>query len=163
MDKIYYTLFETPFCEIFLVGNEEGLSHLHLNTQDGKRQFKISAHWKRQDRFFIEAQRQIDAYFAGELTHFDLVLNLEQGTPFQQKVWQTLRSIPFGSLRTYQQIAEAVGHKKAARAIGMANSQNPIPLIVPCHRVIASNGQLGGFASGLKIKEKLIQFETSLL
>lgn len=159
---MYYTTFQTPLCEIILVGNEQGLLSLHLNTHDGKREFKILANWKRNRRFFMAAQEQVQAYVAGELTRFDLPLNL-QGTAFQQTVWQTLRSIPFGKLRTYQEIAVAIGNQKAARAVGMANSKNPIPLIIPCHRVIGSNGHLTGFASGLEIKQKLIQLERSQL
>ena len=159
---MYYTIFNTRLCEIILVGHEQGLSHLHFNIQGGKREFEMLANWKRNKRFFREAEAQIQAYTAGELTHFDLPLN-PQGRPFQQSVWQTLRSIPFGELRTYQDIAAAVGNPKAARAVGMANHKNPIPLIVPCHRVIGSNGQLTGFASGLEIKQKLIQLERSQL
>jgi len=159
---MYYTIFNTRVCEIILVGDEDGLSYLHLNTPDGKREFNILENWKRNKRFFRAAQEQIQAYAAGELIDFDLPLNL-QGTAFQKTVWQTLRNIPFGELRTYQDIAAAVGNPKAARAVGMANHKNPIPLIVPCHRVIGSNGQLTGFASGLEIKQKLIQLERSQL
>jgi len=159
---VYYTIFNTKLCEIIVVGNELGISHLHLSTNEGKRQFKISVDWQRNDSFFIEAQQQITAYIAGELTIFALQLNL-QGTVFQQKVWQELRKIPFGELCSYQEIARAIGNERAARAVGMANSKNPIPLIIPCHRVIGSNGKLTGFASGLNIKQKLIQLEQNYL
>jgi len=159
---MYYTTFQTSLCEIILVGHEQGLSYLHLNTRNRKHEINILANWKRNQRFFMAAQEQIQAYVAGELIDFDLPLNL-QGTAFQRTVWQTLRNIPFGELRTYQEIAIAIGNPKAARAVGMANSKNPIPLVIPCHRVIGSNGQLTGFASGLEIKQKLIQLERSQL
>ena len=153
-----FTKFNTPFCEIILVGDEDGLSNLHLNTGEGKRIFEIDRTWKRDDAFFRDTIEQINDYFNGTRKKFGVRIN-PHGTEFQKKVWRELTQIPYGAVRTYKEIAVTLGNEKACRAVGMANSKNPIPLIIPCHRVIGSNGTLTGFAHGLVIKEKLIQFE----
>ncbi|MDM8546922.1 methylated-DNA--[protein]-cysteine S-methyltransferase [Candidatus Venteria ishoeyi] len=155
---MYYSEFSTQFCDIIIAGDEQGIRHLHLNTGQGKRQFSIAPDWQQNDVLFAEARRQIQAYAAGELKDFSLSLN-PQGSAFQQRVWQALYKIPFAQLRTYKDIAIAIAQPSAARAVGMANSRNPIPLIVPCHRVIGSNGKLTGFAGGLDIKQRLIEWE----
>jgi methylated-DNA-[protein]-cysteine S-methyltransferase len=104
---------------------------------------------------------QLKAYDCGELTSFDLALDL-RGTPFQRQVWQALREIPYGELRTYGQLAASLGRPGASRAVGGANGKNPIPLIVPCHRVVASDG-IGGFTGGLAWKERLLAHEGIVL
>lgn len=101
---------------------------------------------------------QLSEYFAGNRTVFDLPL-APLGTLFQQKVWGALRDIPYGETRTYKQIAEAIGNPKACRAIGMANNRNPIGIVVPCHRVVGSNGDLVGYAAGLDKKQLLLDLE----
>lgn len=107
------------------------------------------------------AYDQLTAYFAGERQVFDLPL-APRGTAFQQRVWQALRDIPYGETRSYQQIAETIGNAKAVRAVGMANHRNPLLIVIPCHRVIGSRGQLTGYAAGLDKKEWLLQLEGSL-
>lgn len=107
-----------------------------------------------------EARKELDEYFKGARKTFKLPLALK-GTPFQKKVWQALMTIPYGETMTYKQVAEAIGNPKACRAVGMANNRNPIPIIIPCHRVIGSNGKLVGYAGGLHIKEKLLEMEQS--
>lgn len=154
----YYTIFNSPFCDIILVGNEQGLNHLHLDTGEGSRRFDIQEDWQRNDPFFTEIIHQLSDYFNGKRQNFDIKIN-PQGSDFQKQVWQELTTIGYGELFTYKEIATAIGNDNAARAVGMANSKNPIPLIIPCHRVIGTNGQLTGFAHGLKIKGKLISFE----
>ncbi|BCS97584.1 methylated-DNA--protein-cysteine methyltransferase [Desulfoluna limicola] len=154
----FYTQFQGPFCEVILVGDHAGISHLHLCTGEGKRVFEIDSGWVRNDAFFEETVRQIQAYFQGALKEFHVVLN-PLGTDFQKRVWRELSRIPFGELRSYKEIARAIGNENASRAVGMANSKNPIPLIVPCHRVVGASGKLTGFAHGLAIKEKLIELE----
>ena len=104
------------------------------------------------------AAEQLKEYFAGVRKTFDLPIKL-CGTPFQMRVWQQLQKIPYGQTRTYKQIAEAVGSPKACRAVGMANHNNPIAIIVPCHRVIGSNGLLTGYAGGLDFKQYLLNLE----
>ena len=105
-----------------------------------------------------EACLQFDEYFAGIRQTFDLPLST-QGTPFQQTVWKQLQEIPYGKTISYSQLAKAIHHPKACRAVGSANGKNPISIIIPCHRVIASNGSLGGYASGLDIKKQLLALE----
>ena len=155
---MYYTRFDTIFCEIILVGDENGISNLHLNTGEGKRIFEIDDEWILNDDFFAPVRKQIEEYVNGDRRTFDVKLN-PKGTDYQKKVWRELTEIPYGNLCTYKQIAASTGDEKASRAVGMANSKNPIPLIVPCHRVVGSNGKLTGFAHGLGIKEKLIELE----
>ncbi len=105
-----------------------------------------------------ESKRQLEAYFSGRLEQFDLPLR-PLGTPFQLQVWQALQEIPYGSTISYRQLAEALGSPKAFRAVGGANKRNPLPIVIPCHRVIASNGALGGYDGGLHIKRVLLALE----
>ena len=105
-----------------------------------------------------KAADQLHAYFAGTRKWFDLPL-APQGTAFQQAVWQALQSIPYGETRSYKEIAEQIERPKAYRAVGMANHRNPIAIVVPCHRVVGTNGQLVGYAGGLSAKEYLLQLE----
>jgi methylated-DNA-[protein]-cysteine S-methyltransferase len=107
-----------------------------------------------------EAARQLQAYFAGELKVFDLPL-APRGTDFQKSVWNALLEIPYGQTRSYSQIAAAIGSPKAVRAVGAANGQNPIPIVIPCHRVIGSSGKLVGFGGGLPLKRMLLDLESS--
>ncbi len=106
----------------------------------------------------LEAKRQLEEYFAGLRASFSLPLN-PQGTAFQKKVWQQLEAIPYGQTRTYGQIAAAIGQPTASRAVGGANHNNPIAIVIPCHRVIGASGKLTGYAGGLDIKEKLLRLE----
>ena len=154
----YYTRVATPFWDIILVGDEDGLSHLQIITGPGERDLKISKTWERNDAHFADIKGQLLEYINGHRTHFDIRLN-PQGTTFQKQVWDALYAIPFGETRTYKDIAVAIGNPKACRAVGMANAKNPIPIIVPCHRVIGSNGKLTGFASGLTAKAQLLKLE----
>jgi len=108
-----------------------------------------------------EAANQLKEYFAGERREFDLPL-APGGTDFQQTVWHALKAIPFGELRSYRDVADEIGKPKAVRAVGAANGQNPIPIVVPCHRVIGSDGSLTGFAGGLDMKRALLALEGSL-
>ena len=104
--------------------------------------------------------RQLDEYFAGMRKTFDFPYRL-QGTPFQEKVWAALRQSPYGKTRSYKDIAEAIGHPKAFRAVGMANHANPILIAIPCHRVIGASGRLVGYGGGLEMKKALLELETS--
>ncbi len=158
---VYHTRFMTSFCEIILVGNEQGLSHLHMQITEGQRAFKIKSDWERNDEFFADVRKQIEEFAAGNRSRFDVKLN-PQGTDFQKKVWAELCRIPCGETRSYKEVAAALGNEKASRAVGFANSKNPIPLIIPCHRVIAANGGPGGFAYGVKTKLKILEHEKSM-
>ncbi len=162
MTNYWYSIVNTPYCDVIVVACDSGLVKSHLCTNEGKRQFSIHPDWVRDDIRFVKIHQQIDEYFSGIRMDFEIPLYL-QGTPFQKETWQALQTIPFGEVRSYKQIAEQIGNSKAARAIGMANSKNPLPLIIPCHRVIGANGKLTGFAHGINIKEKLLQFEKHTL
>ncbi|OIK23816.1 cysteine methyltransferase [Streptomyces malaysiense] len=107
---------------------------------------------------FAAAREQLDAYYAGELREFTLELDL-RGTPFQRSVWDRLTRIPYGETRTYGQLADALGNPGASRAVGLANGRNPISIIVPCHRVVGSDGSLTGYGGGLDRKRRLLDFE----
>ena len=105
-----------------------------------------------------EAVRQLRAYFAGQLRRFDLPLDME-GTDFQLRVWRELERIPYGETRSYLEIAEAIGAPRAVRAVGAANGANPIPIVVPCHRVVGASGKLVGYGGGLPLKKRLLELE----
>lgn len=105
-----------------------------------------------------EANRQLDAYFAGELQRFDLPL-APKGTAFQQACWQSLLEISYGQTRSYAEQAAAIGNPKATRAVGMANHRNPLPILIPCHRVVGKDGKLTGYAGGIHIKAYLLNLE----
>lgn len=108
-----------------------------------------------------EAFRQLERYLAGDLTEFSLALR-PAGTPFMQRVWGALRRVPYGRTASYRDIAAAVGNPRAVRAVGMANARNPIPIFIPCHRIIGSNGALVGYGGGLEVKQRLLELEGSL-
>lgn len=151
-----YTIINTALGEILLARNEHGISH--ISFQDGKSAITPHKHWQRDDSAFADATTQLDTYFAGELQDFDLPLAPE-GTPFQQSVWQKLQTIPYGQTATYGELATELGNPNASRAVGAANGQNPIPIVIPCHRVIGANGKLTGFRGGLHLKEALLSLE----
>jgi methylated-DNA-[protein]-cysteine S-methyltransferase len=115
--------------------------------------------WKRDDAALSEARAQLQAYFAGELRGFELPLAAE-GTPFQQRVWRALCDIPYGETISYGELARRIGQPAAARAVGLANGQNPIAIVVPCHRVIGANGSLTGYGGGLERKRWLLAHES---
>lgn len=154
---IYYDFFETGLIgTLTLVGDEAGLQHLDFENE--KYPITIRDDWEKNPDFFKPAKAQLRAYFNRELKQFDLPL-APKGTPFQLDVWEALRSIDYGELVSYKSIAEAIGNPKAVRAVGAANGKNPIPIIVPCHRVIGSDGSLTGFGGGLTTKQRLIDLE----
>lgn len=109
-----------------------------------------------------ETERQLRAYFAGQLQIFDLPLNTS-GTPFQENVWRLLQAIPYGRTRTYKDLARDLNSPAAVRAVGAANAANPLPLVIPCHRVIATGGGMGGYRGGLTLKRRLLTLEGSIL
>jgi methylated-DNA-[protein]-cysteine S-methyltransferase len=110
------------------------------------------------DERATRVRAQLEEYFAGARREFDLEL-APRGTAFQLRVWQALREIPYGAVRSYGDVARALGHPTAARALGQANGRNPLPVVIPCHRVIASGGSLGGYTGGLERKQRLLALE----
>lgn len=154
--QMFFTVMDSPLGEILLAGNESGLTQ--VSFQDGESPLSPAPDWQRDDAVWATAVTQLTAYFGGELQTFDLPL-APKGTPFQQKVWAYLQTIPYGRTTTYSAIAQALGNPKSTRAVGAANGRNPIALIIPCHRVIGSDGKLTGYAGGLHIKEALLRLE----
>ena len=155
-NKTFYTTMDSPLGQILLVGNEAGLAELEF--QDGVKPTEIQADWEQNGAIFAETVAQLQAYFAGERREFALQL-APRGTAFQKDVWQALQAIPYGETVSYGELAQRIGRPKAARAVGAANGANPLALIVPCHRVIGSNGRLTGYRGGVAIKEALLAHE----
>jgi methylated-DNA-[protein]-cysteine S-methyltransferase len=154
---MYFDYFESDLIgTLLLVGDAAGLRHIHF--QGKKHPPVMGDDRERNSSFFAPVKAQLQAYFRGGLKRFDLLL-APVGTAFQVKVWQALRAIPYGGLASYKSIAEAVGKPRAVRAVGGANGRNPIPIIIPCHRVIGSDGSLTGYGGGLEIKQRLIDLE----
>ena len=157
---VYYTKFESPVGPLLLAGDSSALRW--VSFENSKRATRPQADWKQDTAAFVEVIRQLEAYFKGELMEFELALAME-GTEFQILVWNALRAIPYGETISYAQLARRIGNPKAVRAVGLANGSNPIPIIVPCHRVIGSDGSLTGFGGGLTTKKKLLELEQKQL
>jgi methylated-DNA-[protein]-cysteine S-methyltransferase len=154
-----YHFLETPIGTLRLVSNGDGLTSIEFPGRHGTiEEGDIQAI----DSVLAAAAEQLSEYFAGTRNHFQLPLN-PGGTAFQQTVWSALAEIPYGELRSYKDIAETIGKPKAVRAVGAANGRNPLPIVVPCHRVIGSDGSLTGFAGGLPAKTRLLTLEGALL
>jgi methylated-DNA-[protein]-cysteine S-methyltransferase len=160
MSAMSYTTMKSPVGPLLLAGAEGGLRLVHFAT--GRRPKSPPREWIEDRAPFKEAIRQLGAYFEGKLKDFDLPLVLN-GTEFQLLVWNNLRKIPYGETVSYGQLARRIGSPEAARAVGLANGSNPIPIIIPCHRVIGSNGDLAGFGGGLPVKKKLLALESRQL
>jgi methylated-DNA-[protein]-cysteine S-methyltransferase len=152
----FYDILSSPIGNLLMVANENGLNKILF--EDENQLNKIDDTWINDTHRLKEVSNQLKAYFANELTEFDLKLAPE-GTAFQKQIWKQLEEIPYGETCSYQDIALSINKPNACRAIGMANSLNPIPIIIPCHRVIGKNGKLTGYAGGLETKAKLLGLE----
>jgi methylated-DNA-[protein]-cysteine S-methyltransferase len=144
---------ETPIGPLTLVADDAGLVGIEFGAQPSSDESARGRH-----PVLTETARQLREYFAGRRTEFDLPL-APGGTTFQQRVWQELRKIPYGQCITYGEQAKRLAKPTAARAVGAANGRNPLPIVVPCHRVVGTNGDLTGFAGGLKMKAQLLKLE----
>ncbi len=151
-----YTRMESPIGPLLLVADTSGLRR--IDFVNGRDPASSDPPGRENTECLDETIRQLRAYFAGDLETFDLPL-APQGTPFQLSVWNRLCEIPYGETISYGELARRVGNPNASRAVGLANGSNPIPIVVPCHRVIGSNGKLTGYGGGLPIKEKLLALE----
>lgn len=156
----YYHYHKTSIGDLLLAGEGDCLALLGFPS--GKMQRRHDSQWSRDASPFKEVCDQLDAYFAGELREFDLPLK-PSGTVFQESVWHALTQIPYGETWSYGQLAAHIGKPKASRAVGAANGVNPIPVIIPCHRVIGSSGKLTGFGGGLETKQFLLGLESERL
>ena len=154
-----YDYVDSPVGRLLVAGTDKALHYLSFAT--GHKAFGPRPEWSRDARPFARVRQQLDAYFAGTLTRFDLPLALN-GTPFQNRAWAALAAIPFGETRCYSEMAAQIGHPDASRAVGAANGNNPLPIILPCHRVIGKSGALTGFGGGLDVKRFLLCHEGAL-
>jgi methylated-DNA-[protein]-cysteine S-methyltransferase len=155
-----YTTVDSPIGTLLLLGDGQALRGLHM--QGGRTAIRVRPEWERADEPFARVEAQLAEYFEGRRTAFDVPLELA-GSPFQRRVWQALQEIPYGETTSYGELARRVGAPSAARAVGVANSQNPVAVIVPCHRVIGADGSLTGFGGGLERKRLLLELESGVL
>lgn len=151
-----YTTMPTAIGPLLLAGAGGRLSLIGFATATAPH--KPQPDWQRDDAAFAAAREQLTEYLAGERHGFELPLELS-GTPFQRDVLAALQRIPYGETKSYSDIAAAIGRPKAVRAVGAANARNPLPIVIPCHRVIGKRGSLTGFGGGLDVKERLLDLE----
>ena len=157
METLYYSRYKAPLTSLLLGASDKGL----LAAEFDRGQFppnKREANWQKSAERLKPYTTELDEYFAGQRKQFGFHLDL-RGTLFQLQCWLALLDIPFGETRTYADVARAIGKPQAFRAVGLANNRNPIAIIVPCHRVIASDGTLCGYGGGLDLKHKLLELE----
>lgn len=155
---MFYSYMDSPIGRLLLAGDNDGLKVVGFSS--GNKARGADAEWERFDEPFRKVKAQLQEYFSGDRKNFDILL-APDATPFQASVLEALQDIPYGETRSYRDIAERIGNPKAVRAVGGANGANPIPIIIPCHRVIGSNGTLTGFGGGLDSKRFLLDLETS--
>ncbi len=172
METLRYANFSSPVGPLFIAASARGLVALEFDARlPGQQSIRPNPRDLREERkgFAFEecannlqpCVRELQEYFAGQRREFTFPLDL-RGTDFQLACWRALLAIPYGETRSYADIALAVGKPNAFRAVGMANNRNPIAIVVPCHRVIASNGSLCGYGGGLEVKRKLLELEGAL-
>lgn len=168
MLELYYTTMSSPIGKILLLASDHALLRLTWIENINQAASLLAQSWKQDFVLLGEnhitglASKQLSRYFEKKQTVFQLPLQ-PRGTPFQMAVWEKLEEIPLGNTRSYKDIAVAIGNPKAVRAVGQANGRNPIPIIIPCHRVVLSSGKLGGFSSGVEIKDWLLRHEGVIL
>ncbi|MFH2060272.1 MAG: methylated-DNA--[protein]-cysteine S-methyltransferase [Pseudomonadota bacterium] len=150
-----YTYLDSPIGSLLLTGQKKLEA---IRFPKSKRWREPQKDWKEDVGFFKDAVSQLTAYFQGDRLDFDLEMDLK-GTEFQKKVWKELAKVPYGTTISYGELAKRIGNPKASRAVGMANGKNPIPIIIPCHRVIGKDGSLTGFGGGLDVKQTLLNLE----
>ncbi len=155
-ERIDYTWMESPVGRLLIAGGDEGLRYVLFKA--GRASVNPEPGWRQDGTSLAEVVRQLRSYFAGELRLFELPL-APRGTPFQQIVWRELLNIPYGQTISYGELARRIGRPAGSRAVGLANGANPISIVIPCHRVIASDGKLTGYGGGLKNKKWLLSLE----
>ena len=157
---VFFRHIDSPIGRLLIAVDDDGIRAVEF--PENRHPVRREGEWREGDHPLLdEAARQLGEYFAGERRGFDLPL-APRGTEFQRKVWLALRGIPFGQTWSYAQLAKSIDNMQAMRAVGAANGRNPIPIIVPCHRVIGANGTLTGFGGGLPTKEFLLRLEGAL-
>lgn len=161
---MFYDVFDSPLGALTVLSDGIRVTGLHI---EGDRYFSpanIPANWKQdaEQPIFQQTRQELKEYFAHDRKEFDIPIQ-STGTPFQQEVWNVIREIPYGQTLTYAEIAQKIHNPKAVRAVGSAVGRNPVCLITPCHRVLASDGTLGGFVAGLPRKQQLLELENALV
>lgn len=152
----YHTTIPSPLGDLLLTGNGQALTGVYLTPH--RHGPTVGVEWVRDEAPFAEARRQLAEYFAGTRREFDLPL-APSGTAFQQQVWTALRTVPYARTASYGDIARAIGNPRGVRAVGLANGRNPLSIVVPCHRVIGSDGSLTGYGGGVERKQWLLAHE----
>lgn len=158
-----YRFVDTSIGGLLLAGDNAGLRLIHFSGPAAGADLKAGPYvpkpdWRRDDNALADVASQLEEYFEGARRKFDLPL-VPEGTPFQQRVWRALLDIPYGETISYGELASRIGQPSASRAVGLANGSNPLPIVIPCHRVIGANGKLTGYGGGLPIKERLLALE----
>lgn len=161
------SLFQTPWGWIELAASDKGITSIVLSSPARPRRgngqaCRLADEAEMPSPVLAEAQAQLIEYLSGARRDFSVPLDLATGTSFQRRVWRAILKVPFGRVRSYQWVADRVGGKHYARAVGMALGANPVPIIVPCHRIVAHDGSLGGFSCGLPLKRRLLRLEGTL-
>jgi methylated-DNA-[protein]-cysteine S-methyltransferase len=156
----HYTLFDSPIGELLAVGDGVALRRLHM--VGGRKRLALDPAWIRDDDALAPVRQQLGEYFAGVRRSFEIPLAMDGGA-FERRVWEELRTIPYGETASYGEIADRIGSPRSARAVGLANGRNPIAVIVPCHRVIGADGSLTGYGGGLERKRLLLDLEGGVL
>jgi methylated-DNA-[protein]-cysteine S-methyltransferase len=163
--KVYYTMIDSPIGKLYVAKTSKGISFLSFSRKEWEKYLKdlkkdkdIEVH--KNNVTFFPLKKALRKYFSRKEVKFTFPLDLFGGTSFQRKVWSTMRKIPYGETRSYKWLAQRVGDPEKARAVGQACGSNPLPILIPCHRVIKSDGGLGGFGGGLHIKRKLLGLES---
>ncbi len=149
--SLYYDIFESPIGSLYLIFSKNVLAGISF-----KKPIQIAFKKGSAPESF---RKELNGYFRGLNSGFSQKIKFLEGSDFEKKVWSCLKGIPFGRMRTYKWIAEKIGNPSAARAVGQALSKNPIPIVVPCHRIIESDGSIGGYSSGVNIKRRLLELE----
>ena len=160
-DNFYYTAFKLSDISFKIFVSKKGLSRVHLNDRKISPETFKAITLQPDDPYLFDIYNQLDEYFERKRKQFDIPLDIT-GTDFQLSVWKELTKIPYGKVLSYKEVAGKVGGDKYVRAVGRANGQNPVPIIIPCHRVIETNGKIGGYSGGIGIKEKLLELEGSI-
>lgn len=162
--QIKYSPLATPWGEMFVAATQEGLCYLSLHKVNLEllRQSRLcrrGVDLVRDDLSFSEFSKRLRDYLEGRKVSFPEILDFRGTTPFQRRVWEQTAAIPYGEVRSYGWLAERIGQPRAARAVGRALALNPLPILIPCHRVVRKNGKLGGFSAGLGLKRRLLELE----
>jgi methylated-DNA-[protein]-cysteine S-methyltransferase len=160
-DNIYFSFLKISGVYFKVFTTQKGIRRIFLDNKDAQIKAASLTKLHPDDPYMFNIFTELKEYFNGERKKFTVPLDAD-GTEFQNKVWNELLKIPYGKLKTYKEVAIKIGNEKAVRAVGRANSTNHAPIIIPCHRVIASDGKLGGYSGGVSLKEKLLELEGSL-